>query len=71
MSPDLSSHDPELIEDYLFIGDSLAIPTWTGHTIGYHIVQAYLDAHPEATIDDWTMLDAATLLADSGYTGKP
>jgi uncharacterized protein YjaZ len=70
MSPDLTSQDPELIQDYVFISRS-TVPTWTGHTIGYHIVQAYLDAHPEATIDDWTMLDAATLLADSGYPGEP
>ena len=73
MSPDLTSLDPTLIQNYLFIGRVSwgIIPRWTGHTIGYHIVQAYLDAHPKASVEDWTMLDAATLLADSGYTGQP
>lgn len=70
MSSDLTSQAPELIEKYLFIRPS-GVPRWAGHTIGYHIVHNYREAHPEATLDEWTHLDAATMLDESGYTGQP
>lgn len=47
-----------------------AVPHWTGYTIGFHIVQSYLQKHPHATVDEWTALDAHDLLAQSGYNGK-
>jgi uncharacterized protein YjaZ len=55
---------------FLF-GDGDKIPTWTGYTIGFHIVQKYIHSHPNASPAEWTTLDADKLLAESGYTGRP
>ena len=42
-------------------------PTWTGYTIGFNIVQAFLEKHPDMTVEAWTELDAQELLERSGY----
>ena len=67
MLPILDSRDPDVIWGYIGFSRTPAIRHWTGNTIGYHIVQAYLDGHPGATIAEWSALDAETLLAESGY----
>jgi uncharacterized protein YjaZ len=46
------------------------VPLWTGYTIGFHIVQSYLQKHPDVTVDEWTMLNAHDLLDQSGYNPK-
>ena len=46
-------------------------PQWTGYTIGYHIVQAYIDRHPDVSVAEWTALDPHNLLEESGYDGQP
>ena len=42
-------------------------PTWTGYVLGYNIVQAFLENHPDTTVETWTELDAQDLLEQSGY----
>ena len=39
------------------------IPRWTGYTVGYHLVGAYLDAHPEARPSRLAGIPAADLIA--------
>ncbi len=46
-------------------------PRWTGYTIGFHIVQSYLQNHPNADVDEWTDKDTHDLLAESGYSPNP
>ena len=41
-------------------------PTWTGYTIGFNIVQAFLE-NSDMTVETWTELDAPELLERSGY----
>ena len=53
---------------YMIGGDG--IPLWTGYTIGFNIVQSYIQNHPNASIDDWTYMDAYELLASSKYNEK-
>ncbi len=53
------------ISSLIFGNDNF--PQWTGYTIGYHIVQAYLENNPEATIEEWSYLVADELLEASGY----
>jgi uncharacterized protein YjaZ len=42
-------------------------PWNTGYTIGFHIVQGYLKAHPSANIVEWLECDPEEILAGSGY----
>lgn len=56
-----------LIKGQFMVGEDKDTPTWTGYTIGYHIVQSYLRHHPEADIQTWTALPAVELLEQSGY----
>lgn len=53
-----------------FFGDSQAgVPSNTGYTIGYHIVQMYLKAHPEVSFEELANKDAKEILNGSGYDG--
>jgi uncharacterized protein YjaZ len=70
MEPQLSITDFGMKQRYMF-GDRRSIPTWTGYTIGFHIIQSYLKHNPETTIDDWTAMDAWEILEQSGYSGEP
>lgn len=50
---------------WFFGGDG--IPPWTGYTIGFRIVRAYLDAHPETSAADLATVPAPEVLRASGY----
>lgn len=54
---------------FLF-GDRNQIPQWTGYTIGFRIVQKYIQSHPNVRPVEWLTLDADQLLAESGYSGQ-
>lgn len=58
-----------LVKSSYMVGNEDDTPTWTGYTIGYRIVQSYLDTHPDVSIPAWTELSPEELLAQSGYTG--
>lgn len=58
-----------LVKTRFLVGGDQNTPTWTGYTIGFHIVQSYLDAHPQADIETWTTLPPHELLEQSGYRG--
>ena len=66
MQEQLQRTSPAVMRQFMF-GDRVRIPQWTGYTIGYRIVQAYLEMHPELSIQEWTAIDAEEILRDSGY----
>jgi uncharacterized protein YjaZ len=68
MQPHLASSDAALHAGFMF-GDEHT-PWCTGYTIGYHIIEAYMRAHPGVLITDLFDKDAHELLADSGYPVK-
>ena len=48
--------------------EGVAIPQWTGFTIGYHIAEDYVhDAIPGTSAASLVDAPAATILAGSGY----
>ena len=51
----------------LMFGGAESLPRWSGYTIGFRLVQAFLQAHPAMSIEEWTALDAAELLRQSPY----
>ncbi len=66
MQENLQRTSPAVLSKFMF-GRQAGIPQWSGYTIGYGIVQAYLEAHPELSIQEWTAIDAEEILRDSGY----
>ncbi len=68
MADSLDSTDETVIGEFLFGSAEKGIPRWSGYTIGFRIVQSYLNNHPDASIDAWTYIDARELLRDSGYS---
>jgi Predicted Zn-dependent protease (DUF2268) len=47
------------------------LPPWTGFTLGYEIVNAYLASHPDATAASLFDEPAESILAGSGYHPAP
>jgi uncharacterized protein YjaZ len=68
----LHARSPDTQQKFMFGGlvGGNHVPRWTGYTIGFHIVQSYLQKHPEVTVDEWTRMDAHDLLDQSGYDRK-
>jgi uncharacterized protein YjaZ len=64
----LKNTSPQLFRKYLFGGYD-GIPYWAGYTIGYHIIQKYLENNPEKSVIEWTKMDAYRLLQESSYHG--
>ena len=48
-------------------GDGKDYPRWSGYTIGYRIVQNYLEKNPEINVDAWTNMSSSDILEKSGY----
>lgn len=65
----LTSLLPADRQRFLF-GDGNQIPQWTGYTIGFRIVQKYIQSHPQSRPVEWIKLGADQLLAESGYSGQ-
>ncbi len=62
----LASTDPAVFDHWVFGGRD-GVPKWTGYAVGFGIVQAFLERHPEVTVEEWTALDPHALIAASGY----
>jgi uncharacterized protein YjaZ len=56
----------EVINKVMF-GDGMDYPQWSGYTIGYHIVQNYLEKNPEVNVETWTNMSSSDILEKSGY----
>ena len=59
----------DTVDSFLF-GTRDDLPRWAGYTIGFHIVQAFLQRNPEASVASWTSLDSREILTRSGYSGE-
>jgi len=62
----LSLSDPAEIRRFVY-GDGDRVPLWTGYTLGYRIVRAYLERHPHAYPADLVAVPARTLYSASGF----
>ncbi|MDA0769206.1 MAG: DUF2268 domain-containing putative Zn-dependent protease [Chloroflexi bacterium] len=62
----LSVSDPSEIRRMLF-GDNDRIPTWTGYTIGHHIVRRYMEVNGDASVAGMIGIPASTIFEASGY----
>ncbi|MEL6760637.1 MAG: DUF2268 domain-containing putative Zn-dependent protease, partial [Myxococcota bacterium] len=67
MTESLNSTDPSVVWSYVFGSKDKDIPKYSGYTIGYRIVQSYLDQHPRSSVQTWTYMDAEDLLRESRY----
>jgi uncharacterized protein YjaZ len=67
MKKDLGSSDQGLWVRYAFGGDEA--PRWTLYTVGFHVVQGYLERHPEQDVKGWTTVEAREIVEESGYEG--
>ena len=65
LQPHLETRSPDFQGQIMFGSDDY--PLWTGYTIGFNIVQAFLEKHPEMDVEAWTELDAQELLERSDY----
>ena len=63
----LAGNDEAVYKRFFFGDAASGTPGSTAYTIGYHIVQAYLEAHPTLTVLDLMKEEARTVLAESGY----
>jgi len=59
--------DDRLHRRFFFGDPEKGTPPSTGYTIGFHIVQQYLQRHPEERVVDWTLKDPEVLFKESGY----
>lgn len=62
----LSKVNSEVLNRVMF-GDGMDYPKWSGYTIGYHIVQKYLEKNPELDVATWTNMNSSDILEKSGY----
>jgi uncharacterized protein YjaZ len=70
MKPQLGSTSYQMRKRFL-IGGAQNIPYYAGYTVGFHIVQKFLEAYPDIDIDKWTAVDPHDILEQSGYDGHP
>ena len=68
MKNHLMGNDEALYRRFSLGDENVGTPRNTAYTIGYHIVQAYLEAHPTSTVLDLMNEEAQTILAESGYS---
>jgi uncharacterized protein YjaZ len=67
MQDHLTGNDGAAYRRFFFGDERSGTPGHTAYTIGYHIVQAYLAAHPTSTVLDLMDEEAEVILAESGY----
>lgn len=70
MQDALASTDRSVFNYYIFGGRD-GLPPWTGYAIGFGIVEAFLQRHPQLTVEEWTALEPHELIAASDYGGRP
>ena len=68
MRADLHNADQNLWSRYAIGGP--ATPRWILYTIGFHVVQRYLERHPDRGVRRWTAMEVHDLLEESGYAGE-
>jgi uncharacterized protein YjaZ len=54
-------------EQIRFMFGGGTVPLCAGYTVGFHIVQSFLQRNPQMTVSEWTVVDAQDLLDRSHY----
>ena len=67
MREDLGSSDRDLWFGYAFGGPQA--PRWALYTVGFHVVQGYLQRHSDQDVEEWTAVEARKIIEESGYEG--
>jgi uncharacterized protein YjaZ len=62
-----SATEMNLYESWQSGDPSMNIPRWANYLMGNLIVQSYLAAHPDVTVEEWTSLEAEELVRESEY----
>jgi uncharacterized protein YjaZ len=62
----LRATSPQLLQGLMF-GGAEGVRRWGGYTIGFRIVQAFLQRHPDLSVTQWTRMAADELLARASY----
>ncbi len=62
----LQATDPQLLQGLMY-GGAEGVRRWAGYTVGFHIVQAFLQSHPDLNVREWTAIPADELVRQSGY----
>lgn len=65
----LKSTSADVMQKLMF-GGSDGVSQWAGYTIGFNIVQSYVEKRHELTVNEWTALDAEELLRGSKYSAE-
>lgn len=55
----------------IIYGDNDRIPTWTGYTLGFEIVQSYLRSHPNSSLANLVSMPARTIFEGSEFAISP
>lgn len=63
----LSSIDPKIKEDFYNGNPSKGIPQWANYKMGNKIMELYLEANPESSVENWTQKPADEILVESNY----
>ena len=63
----LDGNDGAIYERFFFGDAARGTPGNTAYTIGYHLVQAYLERHPEQSVLDLMNKEAREILSESSY----
>ncbi|MCA1011819.1 DUF2268 domain-containing putative Zn-dependent protease [Halobacillus halophilus] len=62
----LDSNDASRVNRVLY-GEKGEYPPGFGYMAGYHIVEKYVENHPESSIEEWTKTPPEQLYRESGY----
>lgn len=68
MKPHLASTDEAVKLRYLLGGGG--VPRWTGYTIGFRIMNRFLEGRSYLDVEAWSALDAEFILRRSGYPSE-
>lgn len=68
MQAHLTSEDGEIYSRFFFGDEQSGTPVCTAYTLGYHIVQTYLQGHPGINVIDLLEMPPQDILAGSGFT---
>ncbi|WP_409293838.1 DUF2268 domain-containing putative Zn-dependent protease [Peribacillus sp. SCS-26] len=57
----------QVYADFMNGSESKHIPPFSNYTIGYKIMQSYLQKNPQVKTNEWTVLNPKEILQNSDY----
>ncbi|WP_061809592.1 DUF2268 domain-containing protein [Rossellomorea vietnamensis] len=67
LKENLNTVDSATYTDFRMGNRVKEIPIWSTYRMGYLIVESYVDNHPDASLKEWTQLEAEAILKGSDY----